>query len=126
MPETVNIAEVDRIVAGIGRSPDAVIPILRAIQQRYNYLPEPALRRVCEVSEITPAAMAGVSTFYAQFRHRPAGRHMIDVCIGTACHVKGAETVYHAFRLILAEQAVVHENADGTVPYGLVEQYRQH
>ncbi len=101
MPETVNIAEVDRIVAGIGRSPDAVIPILRAIQQRYNYLPEPALRRVCEVSEITPAAMAGVSTFYAQFRHRPAGRHMIDVCIGTACHVKGAETVYHAFRRVL-------------------------
>ncbi|MCL5279753.1 MAG: NAD(P)H-dependent oxidoreductase subunit E, partial [Planctomycetes bacterium] len=46
----------------------------------------------------TPASIAGVSTFYDQFRHRPAGRHIIHVCVGTACHVKGSELVLEEFR----------------------------
>jgi NADH:ubiquinone oxidoreductase subunit F (NADH-binding)/NADH:ubiquinone oxidoreductase subunit E len=90
--------EVDRIVGGIGYKPDAVIPILQAIQNRYNYLPEPALRRVCEISEITPAAIVGVATFYTQFRHQPVGEHIIQVCNGTACHVKSADLVHDALR----------------------------
>jgi len=93
-----DIAEIDRIVRETGREPDAVIPILRRIQQKYGYLPEAALRRVCEITRITPAAVAGVSTFYAQFRHKPSGRHIIRVCVGTACHVKGSERVVDAVR----------------------------
>jgi len=93
-----DIAEIDELVAGIGRGKEATIAILQAIQRKYNYLPEPTLRRVCETTEITPAAITGVSTFYTQFRHRPAGRYFVKVCIGTACHVKGAETVFDAFK----------------------------
>ncbi len=96
--EDFDLAEVDRIVEETGRGREALIRILCALQEKYNYLPEAALRRVCEVAEVSAAQVAGVSTFYTQFRHRPAGRHMIKVCIGTACHVKGAETVYHGFR----------------------------
>ena len=55
---------------------EAVIPILQAIQAHYRYLPPEALERVCELTEITPAAIAGVSTFYTQFRHQPVGRHI--------------------------------------------------
>jgi len=88
---------VDEAVDRIGRGSDALIPILQAIQREYRYLPEEALRRVCEVTEITPAAIMGVSTFYSQFRHEPAGRHLISVCVGTACHVKGAGVVHDAF-----------------------------
>ena len=90
-------SDIDQIVRAAGVEQSAVIPILHAIQKKYNYLPEPALRRVCEISQITPASITGVSTFYSQFRHTPVGKHIIHVCNGTACHVKGAELVYDTF-----------------------------
>jgi len=94
--EAIDISFVDDAVEKIGRGPETVIPILQAIQNHCRYLPQEALRRVCEITEITPAAIAGVSTFYTQFRHRPVGRHVICVCHGTACHVKNAQTVTDA------------------------------
>jgi NADH-quinone oxidoreductase subunit F len=95
---TLDLSFVDQAVQRLGRRPDAVIPILQAIQSHYRYLPEPALERVCRLTEITPAQITGVSTFYKQFRHRPVGRHMISVCHGTACHVKGSELVQDALQ----------------------------
>lgn len=89
---------VDAVIDETGTKAGDVIPILHAIQKKYNYLPEKALRKVCEITEITPAAITGVSTFYSQFRHTPIGEHIIRVCTGTACHVKGSELVYDAFR----------------------------
>ena len=88
---------VDEIVERLGRGEQAVIGILLAIQEEYRYLPEEALRRVCEISDIHPATVTGVATFYDRFRHTPAGEHTIRVCVGTACHVKGAGVVYDAF-----------------------------
>jgi len=96
-----DLAAVDAIIDRIGHTPDCVIPVLQAIQRQFHHLPEAALRRVAEISHITLADMAGVSTFYTQFRHVPAGRHTIKVCNGTACHVKGAERVVDALRLTL-------------------------
>ncbi len=89
---------VDRIVAEKGKSVNMVIPILQAIQTEFNYLPELALERVCQITDITPSRIYSVSTFYSQFRHQQAGKHIINVCVGTACHVKGAMLVYDAFR----------------------------
>ncbi len=109
-----DLSEIDRIVERLGRGPEAVIPILQAIQARFGYLPREALERVCEISRITPAAIAGVSTFYSQFRHRPVGKHIVCVCHGTACHVKGSELVEDAIRTHLA----IPEGAD-TDPKGL-------
>lgn len=102
MTDQPDISEVDAIVREIGTGTHATIAILQAIQARYHYLPEPALRRLCAITDITPAAVAGVSTFYTQFRHTPAGRHRIKVCVGTACHVKGAGNVYDAFKRTLS------------------------
>ncbi|HEX7900797.1 MAG TPA: NAD(P)H-dependent oxidoreductase subunit E [Planctomycetota bacterium] len=100
MTETaIDLADVDRIVAETGRGRENVIPILRKIQQKYNWLPETALKRVCEVSDITPSQIVGVSTFYHKFRHKPAGKHFANVCVGTACHVKGAEQIIDGVRL---------------------------
>ena len=90
---TIDLNFVDQTVEELGRNPDAVIPILQALQGHYRYLPREALERVCHITQITPAAITGVSTFYTQFRHRPVGKHLISVCHGTACHVKGAELV---------------------------------
>jgi NADH-quinone oxidoreductase subunit F len=93
-----DLSIIDQIVQRLGREPQAVIPILQAIQAHYRYLPQAALERVCRLTKITPAAITGVATFYTQFRHRPVGRHLITVCHGTACHVKGAELIGQAFR----------------------------
>jgi len=89
---------VDEAVERIGTGAEKVLAILQALQTHYGYLPKEALERVCELTEITPASIIGVSTFYNQFRHRPVGKHIIHVCVGTACHVKGAAQVYEAFR----------------------------
>jgi len=94
----IEIRDIDEMIQELGGARQTVIPVLQAIQEKYNYLPEEALRRVCEISEITPAQIVGVASFYSQFRFTPAGQHMIKVCVGTACHVKGAGLVYDAVK----------------------------
>ncbi len=89
---------VDETIQQIGRGPEAVIPLLQRIQDHYRYLPDEVLHRLCDQTDITPASIEGVSTFYTQFRRQPVGRHLIHVCVGTACHVKGAQMVVDAFR----------------------------
>lgn len=90
-------AEIDALVEDIGTREKDLIPILHAVQKKFNYLPETILRRICEITDITPAEITGVSTFYNQFRLKPIGQHLIHICIGTACHVKGAGLVYDVF-----------------------------
>jgi NADH-quinone oxidoreductase subunit F len=109
----IDLAPVDRILASEGRAIDSVIPILQAIQAHYHYLPDAALRRVCEHTSITPPQIAGVASFYRQFRLTPTGEHVIRVCEGTACHVSGADEVRTELRRCLG----MAENAD-TDPTG--------
>ena len=89
---------VDRIVSRRGSSEAAVIPILQDIQQEFSHLPEEALRYTCEVTAISQARIEGVASFYSQFRRKRTGEHIISVCTGTACHVKGSGLVYDAIR----------------------------
>ena len=104
---------VDECVARLGRGRQAVIPLLQAIQTHYRYVPREAIERVCQLTEITPAAIVGVSTFYNQFRHQPVGRHVIHVCHGTACHVKGSEMIQDAFQRRLKIADGEDTDADG-------------
>lgn len=86
----------ESILTQTGTGREAVIPILQAIQKKFNYLPEEALRQVCAQTEITPGQIIGVASFYSQFRLKPVGKHMIRVCVGTACHVKGSSLIFDA------------------------------
>ncbi|MGD0581672.1 MAG: NAD(P)H-dependent oxidoreductase subunit E [Bacteroidales bacterium] len=95
------ITVVEDVVRLTGREKDKVIPILQEVQKRLNYLPSEALKHICRITDITPGQISGVSTFYSQFRHIPAGKHTIKICQGTACHVKGASLVSDAFRRVL-------------------------
>ncbi len=104
---------VDEIVDRLGRGPEATIPILQAIQEHYRYLPEEALWRVCELTQITPANIVGVATFYNQFRHRPMGEHLIQICHGTACHVKGADLVQQALEYELGLTSEMDTDSQG-------------
>ena len=108
-----DLAFVDEAIERIGRRPDAAIPILQAIQEHYRYLPTGALRRVCEKTEITPSQVTGIATFYSQFRHRPMGKHLVTVCHGTACHVKGAGVVHDAIYRHLGIAADADTDGDG-------------
>lgn len=92
--EILNLTDIDEIVEVTGRGEEQVIPILQAIQTRYRFLPSEALERVCEITDITPASLEGVATFYTQFRRNPVGKRVVKLCDGTACHVKGAEDVH--------------------------------
>jgi NADH:ubiquinone oxidoreductase subunit F (NADH-binding)/NADH:ubiquinone oxidoreductase subunit E/NAD-dependent dihydropyrimidine dehydrogenase PreA subunit len=94
----VDLKFVEETVGRTGRKPEALIPILQALQEYHGYLPKEALVRLSELTEIQPSAISGVSTFYDMFRHKPAGRHILRVCHGTACHVAGVEKVEEALR----------------------------
>ncbi|MDD4756992.1 MAG: NAD(P)H-dependent oxidoreductase subunit E, partial [Prolixibacteraceae bacterium] len=89
---------IDRIIEEKGLEKNSLIPILQAIQKEYNYLPEEVLRYLSEKTSNTPADVIGVASFYKQFRMNPAGKHMVKICVGTACHVKGSGLVLDAFR----------------------------
>jgi len=71
----------------------ALIPILQNVQSELGYLHELVLDRVSQLLRLPTSHVYGVATFYHQFRLRPKGRHLITVCRGTACHVKGSKDV---------------------------------
>ena len=107
-------ADIEQIVNENGTVQSAAIPILNAIQKRYHYLPEDALRRVCELTDITPASITGISTFYPQYCLTPVGRHLIHICSGTSCLVKGSESIYDS----LSQELKIKASQD-TDPEGL-------
>ena len=94
----IDLTFVARTVEKEGRSKEAAIPILQAIQSHYRYLPDEALRRVCELTDVTPAQIAGISSFYARFRRSPTGEHVVRICYGTACYVSGAQQITEELR----------------------------
>jgi len=91
------IAQTDVIIQRIGTSRSDIIPLLQTIQNEFGYLPHVAIERIYEKTEIDRAQLISVSTFYSQFKHAPSGKHIIKVCTGSACHIKGASNVYDAF-----------------------------
>ncbi|MBS3821233.1 MAG: NADH-quinone oxidoreductase subunit NuoE [Planctomycetes bacterium] len=72
---------------------DALIPILQDVQDIQGYLSKDAVVRIGECLKLPPSKIYGVATFYNQFRFQPQGRFHIQVCRGTACHVKGSAAV---------------------------------
>ena len=68
----------------------ALMPVLQEVQDAYGYLPEPCVHLIAERLNVYTSQIYGVMTFYAQFHLEPRGKYIIRVCMGTACHVKGA------------------------------------
>lgn len=71
----------------------ALIPALQEIQNHYGYLKKEAIQEVSRSLQLSLSHVYGVATFYAQFHLKPRGRWVIRVCLGTACHVRGAEKI---------------------------------
>ncbi len=84
---------VDRIIDEHGAEADALIQVLLDVQGENHWLPQDALDRISERLEVPPALVQHITTFYKAFSLVPKGRHQVHVCLGTACHVRGAPRV---------------------------------
>ena len=73
-----------------------LVSILQDIQSEYNYLPKEALEQVSDTLDVPLTRVYGVATFFKAFSLKPRGRHIINVCLGTACHVRGAPKILEA------------------------------
>lgn len=85
--------EIAELLGGWPERAESLIPVLQEIQERYRYLPEPMLREVAERLHVPLPEVFHVATFYNCFSLEPVGEHLIQVCMGTACHVRGAPLV---------------------------------
>jgi len=82
-------AIIDRFRADKGQ----LVSILQDIQDKYYYLPKDALEKVSQILDIPLSQVYSIATFFRAFSLTPRGRHLIKVCLGTACHVRGAPRV---------------------------------
>ena len=94
-------AAATQILKEFGKDSAKLIPILQKVQDAYGFLPEDIMRYIANELEISPARVFGVATFFAHFATTPKGKHIVRVCNGTACHVKGSATVINMVRDVL-------------------------
>ncbi|MBN2452625.1 MAG: NAD(P)H-dependent oxidoreductase subunit E [Lentisphaeria bacterium] len=88
---------VEEIVEEHGGSRGEVLSMLAEMQTAYGYLPEEALRRLATLTGRSLTDLYGVATFYRAFSLQPRGRHLVSICLGTACHVRGAQRIADEF-----------------------------
>jgi NADH-quinone oxidoreductase subunit E len=88
-----NIETISTIISQYGGDRDSLISILQDIQAVYHYLSEDALRAVASQLKLPLIQVYAVATFFKTFSLKPRGEHMVTVCLGTACHVRGAHTL---------------------------------
>jgi len=85
-----DIAQIDPILSSHAGKPEKLIEVLQDIQGIYNYLPEKALWKVSESLGTPVIEVFRVANFYKAFSLQPRGKHLVTLCMGTACHVRGA------------------------------------
>ena len=88
----------DRFIDETAERPGALIPILQRAQSLYGYLPEDVLRHISTRLRVPFSEVTGVVTFYSYFSTVPRGKHVIRVCLGTACYVRGGNEVLERFK----------------------------
>ncbi|MDO4414882.1 MAG: NAD(P)H-dependent oxidoreductase subunit E [Erysipelotrichaceae bacterium] len=85
------LAKIDAIVARHKGEPGPCIVMLHDVQNELGYVPFEAMEKIAEACGTSVAEVYGVVMFYAQFTTEPKGKHVINVCLGTACYVKGGQ-----------------------------------
>lgn len=90
---TQEVDRVDQIIDRYVNEDGALIQILLDVQREYNWLPKEALTQISERLEIPVSHMYRVASFYKAMSLTPVGRHLVSVCLGTACHVRGGPKI---------------------------------
>ncbi|MGC9324237.1 MAG: NADH-quinone oxidoreductase subunit NuoE [Desulfomonilia bacterium] len=87
------LGQVDQIVSRYKGKPGALIPVLEQVQEVCGYLPMALQKRIADGLNLPVANVYGVVTFYSFFTMIPRGKHVIRVCLGTACYVRGGQRI---------------------------------
>lgn len=90
--------KLDKVIEDHKDMQGALIPVLHEAQSIYGYLPYEVMKRIAEGLQIPVAKVYGVATFYSQFSLEKKGKYRINVCMGTACYVKGSGDILNKFR----------------------------
>lgn len=90
---TQEVNRVDQIADKYAGEEGALIQVLLDVQREYNWLPKDALRRVSERLGVPVSYLYRVASFYKAMSLTPVGRHLVNVCLGTACHVRGGPRI---------------------------------
>lgn len=106
-------SRLDVIIEQIGREPSMLVPVLQAAQDEFKYLSRELMQLISDKLDVPPAKVYGVATFYAHFSLEPKGKHVIRVCDGTACHVKGSGGIVSAAQTFLSLKDGVKTTPDG-------------
>ena len=93
MKKEMNFEKVDGILTKYGYKESQIIAILQEIQVIHNYLPKEVLKYVAEELDIPLSRVYSLVTFYKAFSLEPRGNHLINVCLGTTCHVRGGRKI---------------------------------
>jgi NADH-quinone oxidoreductase subunit E len=86
-----DITNIDAIIDRYDSAPSALLAIMQDVQDAERYLPKEAMTRIAEKLEIPIARVYQMATFFESFHLEPRGKHVCTVCMGTACHVRGAQ-----------------------------------
>ncbi len=92
------LGRLDEVIAEYREKPGALIPVLQIAQGMFGYLPKSALKKISLGLNKSYSEVAGVVGFYSFFSTVPRGKHMIRVCLGTACYVRGGKQVLDAIK----------------------------
>jgi NADH-quinone oxidoreductase subunit E len=96
MKDEVDLSLLDPLIHKFNGKKGNMIPLLQGTQELYGYLPRRAFEKISAETGLELSEMFGVATFYAQFRLKPVGKHIIKICHGTACHVQNAKEISEA------------------------------
>lgn len=107
------LEKLDQYIDGLKKKEGALINILHEAQDIFGYLPSDVQLFIARKLDITAAKVFGVVTFYSYFTMEPRGKHTINVCMGTACFVKGADKVLEEFRKQLSIKEGKNMSEDG-------------
>jgi NADH:ubiquinone oxidoreductase subunit E len=88
--------KLDRIIENYRKSKGSLIGLMQDISESYGYLPQKVLEEVSEKLNVPLSHLYSLATFYTSFRFEPMGDHYCSICVGTACHVRGASGVVEA------------------------------
>ena len=92
----IDLAPAERLIGEYMSNREATIALLQDVQKHYGYLPRPVLELVSERLDLPYTQLFALATFYRAFSLVPRGRHLINVCTGTTCHVRGAAMLLEA------------------------------
>jgi NADH-quinone oxidoreductase subunit E len=98
-------ADYSDLFEGIKPDKASLIALLQQVQKKFGYISREAVSEISRLTKLTESYIFGVASFYSQFSFTPRGRHTIKVCLGTACHVRGGQSIFDEISRYLGAEA---------------------